>query len=184
MKNLLKKIQEDPSAVNEAINSIVDIVLEALEYYEDMEDPEDSENFDDLDCDGCDHYDECYGDQEDDSVDNDEKNDNIRSKIDDNDVLITYVNNMPVYGEYWEVIDALPVELRNIITFIDGMVKFGKTNFYHSVKEFLDDSNRLSTRIRPSRGNLTAPGFRNLVSVWRANMINDAKTRNGIDLNI
>lgn len=172
LKNLFAEIRDNPQHFIDTIEEIVDLISDCIDSYSEAEvecevdtdesDPDDN----DVDCTGC---------LETSCPSHPKYNDSI---------LINNEGPVPIYGERWEVIDALPSELGNIITFVDGGVQFGKTNLYDSVKEFIDDSARLSKRIRPSRGNLTAPQFRALVEEWRTNMINDAKSRNNINLNI
>lgn len=100
------------------------------------------------------------------------------------DILMCTDHGVPIYGTVEEIVDSMPEELERCFSFKDGVIYFGKYTTFTSMKELMDNINTLAKRIRPSRGNLTAPEFRQLMNEWRDNMIDDALQRNNITLTI
>jgi len=182
--NVIRNMRKNSKFLNESIIEIVDIILDVLYQYSKEDqlfiNAYENDDFDDID----------LFDDDDNAIDDNDNypdtNDTLEGYgkcfVDDSDIVIQ--TNPLIYGEYSEVNDSMPIELQNIITFEDHGVKFGKFTKFGSVEEFLDNVEQLSKRIRPSRGNLTAPQFRNLVEEWRLNMIEDAMNKNGIELSI
>lgn len=169
--NIIKSVIDScESDDQEFVKNYEDLCLQFNEDFNAISDGDCCEDCSEQDCDCCD----------------DEYDNRLRFFVSDDDILVEPCgeNEMPVYGEYGEVTDAMPDELKSIITFENHGVKFGKFTKFNSIQEFMFNVNSLSKRIRPSRGSLTAPGFRNLVEIWRTNMIEEAKLKNGITLNI
>ena len=168
IKKIVAIIMEDPEPIVTAINDILDVIEEAFDTY--MESNEDfAEIFSNEDeiaepceCDSCSAH---------------------KYEVDSPEDGDIYIGD-GVYGHPDEIFEVIPDELESIFTIRDGKIYFGKVVSFNSIKEMFAATHELSKKIRPSRGNLTAPEFRELMNEWRLNMIEDAKAKNGIDLNI
>jgi len=101
------------------------------------------------------------------------------------DILMCFdKRGIPIYGTVEEITDSMPEELEGCFSFKDGIIYFGKYTAFETMKDLMDNINSLAKRIRPSRGKLTAPEFRQFMNEWRDNMIDDAAQKDNITLSI
>lgn len=183
--NIIANIRKNAKFMKESVEEIIDIIIDVLDAYS-KEDQSFVEQYEKIDISADEEFDKCNNcsdreycmDIENDEVPKEDprSQDEPVEQLRMEPVCISMYHN--VYGHTYELERDMPVELSNIFKIEGGKIYFGKRRSYNSFVDMFNDRYALSKYIRPSRGNLSAPQFRQLVEQWMETIRGQASSQN------